>query len=75
VFFRPRRQQLNRFQFLVRLPESRNALLAPGVLHVICEAVDVGVPQFFCQAPDRKNIQGRCGFLRGIAAKQLTGMS
>jgi hypothetical protein len=42
----PRRQQPNRFQFLIRLPEERNALLALVVLRVVCETVDVGVPEF-----------------------------
>jgi hypothetical protein len=43
----PRRQQSNRFQFLIRLPEERNSLLAFVVLHVVCKAVDVGVPKLF----------------------------
>jgi len=31
--FPPRRQQLDRFQFLIRLPEPRDALFAPVVVH------------------------------------------
>ncbi len=41
----PRRQQPNRFQFLIRLPEERNALLALIVLHVVRKAVNVGVQE------------------------------
>jgi hypothetical protein len=45
----PRRQQPNRFQFLIRLPEERNALLALVVLHVVRKALDVGVPKFLAR--------------------------
>jgi hypothetical protein len=45
----PRRQQPNRFQFLIRLPEERNALLALIVLHVVRKAVDVGVPELLAR--------------------------
>jgi hypothetical protein len=45
----PRRQQPNRFQFLIRLPEERNALLALIVLHVVGKAVDVGVPELLAR--------------------------
>jgi len=43
----PRRQQPNRFQFLVRLFKPRNALLAFVVLHVVGKAKNIGVQELF----------------------------
>jgi hypothetical protein len=40
-------KQLHRFQFLVRLHEKINALLALSLIQVLCESIDVGVSEFF----------------------------
>jgi hypothetical protein len=45
----PRRQQPDRFQFLIRLLEESNALLALIVLHVVRKAVDVGMPELLAR--------------------------
>ena len=45
----PRRQQPNRFQFLIRLPEPLKALLALVVLHVVRKAVDIGVQELLAR--------------------------
>jgi hypothetical protein len=44
-----RRQQPNRFQFLIRLPKECNALLALVVLHVVRKAADLGVIELFAR--------------------------
>jgi hypothetical protein len=40
-------KQLHRFQFLVRLHEESNALLALSLIQMLRESVDVSVPEFF----------------------------
>jgi hypothetical protein len=41
------RQQLHRSKFLVSLPEERNALLALSLVQMLCESINVGMPEFF----------------------------
>ena len=45
----PRRQQPNRFQFLVRLREEINALLALPFLQMACKAINVGASELFAR--------------------------
>jgi hypothetical protein len=40
-------KQLHRFQFLIRLHEEINALLALSFIQVLRESVDVGMTKFF----------------------------
>jgi len=60
----PRRQHPHRFQFLIRLPEERNALLALIVLHVVRKAVDVGVPESFAWHQIWRALKDNADFFR-----------
>jgi hypothetical protein len=60
----PRRQQPNRFQFLIRLVEERNALLALPFLQMLREAVDVGVQELFARHQIGRAFENDSDFFR-----------
>jgi hypothetical protein len=47
-----------------RLPEPRDALFAPVVLHVVREAVDIGVPELLARHQIRRAFDDDSDFLR-----------
>jgi hypothetical protein len=71
----PRHQQPNRFQFLIRLPEPLNTLLALVVLHVICKAVDVGVVELFARHKVGRAFDNDSNFFRQLVLSIFAGHS
>jgi len=40
-------KQPHRFQFLIRLPKERDALLTLSLIQMLCESIDVSMSEFF----------------------------
>jgi len=69
----PHRQQSHRFQFLIRLHEEINALLALVLLHVVRKAVDVGVPELLTRHQIGRTFEGGNHFVRQFVVSFLAG--